>query len=92
MSLVEVSVSTETQLNVRSMTRRKTASSRSPSTAASVNNRVISVAMSGSIMPTPLATPTTRAADPAMVASAVFITVSVVMMPVATVRGVGAGR
>ena len=83
-SLVEVSVSTETQLKVRSMTRRKIASSRFGSISASVNIIVMSVAMFGSIMPTPLATPTTRALLPAIVASAILRTVSVVMMPRAT--------
>ena len=61
-SLVDVSVSTETQLNVRSITRRKMTSRSSASIAASVKHSVMSVAMSGSIMPTPLATPTMRAA------------------------------
>ena len=81
-SLVEVSVSIETQLNVRSMTRRKIGS-RSPAVRrASVNINVIRVAMLGSIMPTPLATPTMRAAPTDVLAT--FETVSVVMMPVAT--------
>ena len=83
-SLVEVSVSTETQLKVRSITRRHTASNVVPSTRASVNTNVMSVAMFGSIMPTPLATPTTRADPPATVASAILGTVSVVMIPRAT--------
>ena len=83
-SLVEVSVSTETQLNVRSMTRRKMVSSDAGSMSASVNMSVMSVAMFGSIMPTPLATPTTTALEPEIVADATFSTVSVVMMPVAT--------
>ena len=81
---VDVSVSTETQLNVRSMTRRQIASRASPSTAASVNAMVINVAIFGSIIPTPLATPTTRAGPAPIVASAILCTVSVVMMPRAT--------
>ena len=60
-SLVDVSVSMLSALNVRSMTRRKVASSGPGSTAASVRKRVMRVAMSGSIIPTPLAMPTTRA-------------------------------
>ena len=79
---VEVSVSTETQLNVRPITRRNTASRASAVSSASVKNMVMRVAMSGSIMPTPLATPTTRAAP--HVAAANFGWVSVVMMPRAT--------
>ncbi|CAB4602454.1 unannotated protein [freshwater metagenome] len=45
---------------------------------------VINVAIFGSIIPTPLATPTTRAVDPAITASAVLCTVSVVIIPRAT--------
>ena len=81
MSLVDVSVSMLTQLNVRSITRRKTVESTAWSIAASVNITVISVAMSGSIIPTPLAMPTTRAPLAPIVASATLATVSVVMMP-----------
>ena len=44
----------------------------------------MSVAMFGSIIPTPFATPTTRAVDPATTHSATLLTVSVVMMPRAT--------
>ena len=81
---VDVSVSTETQLNVRSITRRQIASSTSPSTLASVKTMVIKVAIFGSIIPTPLATPTTRAGPEPIIASAILCTVSVVMMPRAT--------
>ena len=66
------------------MTRRQMASSTPPSTSASVNAMVINVAMFGSIIPTPLATPTTRAGPEPIVASAILCTVSVVMMPRAT--------
>ena len=61
-SLVDVSVSTLTQLNVRSTTRRNVASSSSAPISASVVITAIIVAMSGSIIPTPLAMPTTTAA------------------------------
>ncbi len=57
-----------------------------------MKNKVISVAMSGSIIPTPLATPTTRAADPAMSAAATLRTVSVVMIAVATASASSSGR
>jgi hypothetical protein len=77
-SEVEVSVSTDSELNVRATTRRKAASSRSAGTAASVKTRAIIVAMSGSIMPTPLAMPTTDA--PPARADATLGRVSVVMM------------
>ena len=80
-SLVEVSVSMLTQLKVRSTTRRNTASSSSEETSASVKTREMCVAMSGSIMPTPFAIPTTRAALPATTALDSFTTVSVVIMP-----------
>ena len=83
-SLVDVSVSTETQLSVRLMTPRKMRSRLLSLTFASVNTIAIRVAMFGSIMPTPLATPTTRAVEPATVASLTLCTVSVVMMPRAT--------
>ena len=91
-SLVDESVSMETQLNVRLTTRRKIASRSFDDTAASVKIIEIIVAMSGSIMPTPLATPTTRADDPATVASDTLCTVSVVMMPRATSSASFAGR
>ena len=52
--------------------------------AASVKISEMCVAMSGSIIPTPLATPTTRADEPRTVASASFGRVSVVMMARAT--------
>ena len=80
-SLVEVSVSIDTQLNVLLMTRRKMTLSFSLDTSASVNIMVMRVAMLGSIIPTPLATPTMRALLPAIVASAILCTVSVVMIP-----------
>ena len=83
-SLVEVSVSTDTQLSVRLMTARKTPSRRGAVMCASVNTMAIMVAMFGSIMPTPFATPTMRADEPAMGASEILFTVSVVMIPVAT--------
>ena len=83
-SLVLVSVSTDTQLSVLLMTPRKMSFNFCGSTCASVNTIAIRVAMFGSIMPTPLATPTTRAVDPAMVADEILCTVSVVMMPRAT--------
>ena len=82
-SLVDVSVSMLTQLNVRSTTRRKRSSSSAASTSASVTSTAIIVAMSGSIIPTPLAMPTTRAGPSPTVASATLATVSVVMMPMA---------
>ena len=66
------------------MTRRNIASSSFGSIAASVKSIVMSVAMFGSIMPTPLATPTTRAVLPETCAAAILCTVSVVMMPRAT--------
>ena len=95
-SLVLVSVSTETQFSVRFTTSRNTESSDGASIAASVNTIAIIVAMSGSIMPTPFATPTMRAPDPATVASWILCTVSVVMMPRATSSaswwGSGTGR
>ncbi len=78
-SLVEVSVSTLTAFSVRSMTRRNIASRVDASTAASVMNSAINVAMSGSIIPTPLANPTI--VTPSTIADATFATVSVVMMP-----------
>ena len=58
MSLVEVSVSMLTALRLRSITRRKDASSWARLISASVRKNASSVAMSGSIMPTPLAIPT----------------------------------
>ena len=65
------------------------------SISASVNSSEMCVAMSGSIIPTPLAIPTTRAAEPATVADATLATVSVVIIPAAgpsaSVRGSGAG-
>ena len=91
-SLVDESVSMETQLNVRLTTRRKIASRSFDETAASVKIMEIIVAMSGSIIPTPLATPTTRAVDPATVASETLCTVSVVMMPRATSSASFAGK
>ena len=63
-SLVDVSVSTLTQLKVSSTTRRNTASRSMPGRSASVNKNEMCVAMSGSIIPTPLAVPTTRAVLP----------------------------
>jgi HK97 family phage major capsid protein len=89
---VEVSVSTDTQLNVRSITRRNIASSSPASTRASVNTSEMRVAMSGSIIPTPLATPTTRAPEPSMRVSASLWTVSVVMIPRATDSASSSGR
>ena len=80
-SLVEVSVSTLTQLNVRSTTRRNVASRSAADSSASVNSSEMWVAMSGSIKPTPLAMPTTLAELPATTASASFGTVSVVIIP-----------
>ena len=79
-SLVDVSVSMLTQLNVRSTTRRKRRSSSLGSTSASVSSTAIIVAMSGSIIPTPLAMPTTRAGPSPTRASATFGTVSVVII------------
>ena len=80
-SLVDVSVSTLTQLNVRSTTRRNAASRSADVSSASVNSSEMCVAMSGSIIPTPFAIPTTRAVLPATVASASLGTVSVVIIP-----------
>ena len=89
-SLVEVSVSTLRALSVRSTTRRNTASSSSGARAASVQNRAMRVAMSGSIMPTPLAMPTMRAAPAEALAT--FSTVSVVIMARAAASGGAAPR
>ena len=55
-------------------------SSAGASIAASVKTIAIKVAMFGSIIPTPFATPTTRAAEPEIVALAIFAIVSVVMI------------
>ena len=77
-SLVDVSVSMLTALRVRSITRRNI-TSRATLSRRVGQNSVMSVAMSGSIMPTPFAMPTTVAA-PAD-ADATFANVSVVMMP-----------
>ena len=85
MSLVDVSVSTLSALNVTSHTRRSMASSRSGAISASVVITEIIVAMSGSIIPDPFAMPTTLAVPlpAATVAQAVFGCVSVVMIAVA---------
>ncbi len=96
MSLVDVSVSTETQLNVRSITERNRGRSSPGAMRASVRKTAMSVAMSGSIIPTPLPNPTTVA--PPKLADATFITVSVVMIAraqastSATVNDSGASR
>ena len=74
------------QLNVRSITCLKIGRSSPGANRASVKNRVINVAMSGSIIPTPLATPTTVGAlgpSPTR-AEATLATVSVVIMARAT--------
>ena len=63
------------------MMRRNTASRSVLVSAASVKISEMCVAMSGSIIPTPLAIPTTRAVLPATTASASLGTVSVVIMP-----------
>ena len=81
MSLVDESVSTEMQLNVRSTADENSSRSISESTAASVSTTAIIVAMLGSIIPDPFAMPTTRAAPDPMARSAIFGTVSVVMIP-----------
>ena len=95
-SLVLVSVSTDTQFRVRLMTERNVESSSCGSIAASVNTIAIRVAMLGSIIPTPLATPTMRAEELATDADAILCTVSVVMIPRATssasLSGSGEGR
>ena len=85
-SEVEVSVSTLRLLKVRATTSRVVRSSRSAGTSASVSTKVSMVAMSGSIMPTPLATPTIRGASgpSPTLAEAVLANVSVVIIPVAT--------
>ena len=88
-SEVEVSVSTDRQLKVSSTAALNAASSTSGSTAASVKITAIIVAMSGSTIPTPLATPTTWAVDPVVVVisrTAVLGWVSVVIMAAATAR------
>src|SRR3977135_3059069 len=77
-SLVDVSVSIDTALNVRSMTLRNAASRSVGATPASVQNSAMSVAMSGSIIPTPLAMPTTVAGPTED--TAILGTVSGVMM------------
>ncbi len=82
MSDVEVSVSTESELNVRSTTRPNMRSSSAAGSSASVNTKANIVAMSGSIMPTPLATPTIRQSPTC--ASAILGTVSVVIIASAT--------
>ena len=56
-SLVEVSPSTVTQLKVLSVTRDSAACSSGASTGASVVMNASSVAMSGWIIPAPLAVP-----------------------------------
>ena len=55
-----------------------------------MSSTAIIVAMSGSIIPTPLAMPTTRAGPAPTVAAATLATVSVVMIPAAAPLGVGA--
>ena len=70
------------QLNVSSTACRHSLLRVMASTSASVSTNASMVAMSGSIMPTPLATPTTRA-GPAR-CTAVLGTVSVVIMARAT--------
>ena len=89
-SEVEVSVSTDRQLKVSSTAPRKARSSSSGASSASVRTSAIMVAMSGSIMPTPLATPTISAVPPPVVGSvarATFGWVSVVIIAVATSVG-----
>ena len=83
MSLVDVSVSMLTQLNVRSAIGPNASASSAPATSASVNNTAIIVAMSGSIIPAPLAMPTTRAVPPSITAAAIFARVSVVIIALA---------
>ena len=61
MSLVLWSLSTEMRFRVRSTHQARLSRRRSRSTAASVQRKHSSVAMLGSIMPAPLATPTTLA-------------------------------
>ena len=85
-SLVDVSVSTLRQLNDLSIAALKIGRSSPGDRRASVQNSVISVAMSGSIMPTPLAMPTTRAGPSPTTADAIFGTVSVVIIPTAARR------
>ena len=80
-SLVDVSPSIDTQLNVLSATRENVLCSTSAEMSASVKIMAIIVAMSGSIIPTPFATPETTAELPAIIADDVFSTVSVVMIP-----------
>ena len=86
MSLVEVSPSTVTQLNVLSVTRDSAGCSAVASTGASVVRKASNVAMSGWIIPAPLAVPpTVYVTGPTLkVASATLATVSVVMIARAT--------
>ncbi len=91
MSLVDVSVSMLTQFNVPSTTSRKRASSSPPGTSASVTTTAIIVAMSGSIIPAPLATPTILASLPATTCSAIFGRVSVVIIAAAARSIAGSG-
>src|SRR5688572_13667812 len=81
-SFVEVSPSTVMQLNERSATRLTMPRSRSPETRASVATKPSRVAMSGRIMPAPLAMPVTVASprESFTFMEAAFATVSVVMM------------
>ena len=95
-SLVDVSVSiadaVERAVDDTPEDRRR-ARRRRPS--ASVSSTAIIVAMSGSIIPTPLAMPTTRAGRRRPCAAATFGTVSVVMIPRAAASAsvpTGSGR
>ena len=81
-SEVEVSPSTVMQLKVRAFARASIACSRLRSTAASVKTNASIVAMSGAIMPEPLAKPAIRTGTPSSstVVAATLAKVSVVMI------------
>ena len=82
-SLVEVSLSTVVALKLRAVPAASMACNRSGATTASVNTKHSMVAMSGAIMPLPLAMPVMRTVLPPMVAVRVDALgkVSVVMIP-----------
>ena len=80
--MVEVSPSTVMRLKVRSTPLRTSCRSTGKTICASVTTNASMVAMSGMIMPEPLATPSRDTSTPSSttVAEAVLATVSVVIM------------
>ena len=94
MSLVEVSPSTVMRLKVRSTPLRTSCRSTGKTICASVTTNESMVAMSGMIMPEPLATPSRDTSTPSMttVAEAILGTVSVVIMAWASVSKPSAER